>query len=90
MTLTHVWRWRTRLAERHGQACRVVARGRLNSALVAFADGELVVTSRWAVRRIATPEKAVLAAAYAGAPARSGRRSPRAGAERGTAGDRRV
>ncbi|MBI4507954.1 MAG: hypothetical protein HY691_20705 [Chloroflexi bacterium] len=59
MTPTHVWRWRTRLAERHGQACCVVARGRLNSALVAFADGELVVTSRWAVRRIATREQAV-------------------------------
>lgn len=65
MTLTHVWRWRTRLAERHGQACRVVARGRLNSALVAFADGEMVVTSRWAVRRITTGESAVLAAAGA-------------------------
>lgn len=102
MTLTHVWRWRTRLAERHGQACRVVARGRLNSALVAFADGELVVTSRWAVRRIATGEQAARGSAYAGsmrapartpvsgAPSRSRRRSPRAGAERGTAGDRRV
>ena len=49
--LTHVWRVRTRLPERHGQPCAVLARGSLNSCLVRFADGAMVVTSRWYVRR---------------------------------------
>jgi hypothetical protein len=49
---THVWRLRTRLPERKGHVCRVVARGRLNSCLVEFADGARVVTSRWAVRKL--------------------------------------
>jgi hypothetical protein len=49
---THVWRLKARLPERKGQGCRVVARGRLNSCLVEFADGTRVITSRWAVRKI--------------------------------------
>ena len=49
---THVWRIKTRLPERKGQHCRLVARGRLNSCLVEFADGTRVVTSRWSVRKI--------------------------------------
>ena len=55
--LTHVWRWRRHLADRHGQACRVVSTGKLNSALVEFGDGYRVITSRWAVRKAkdATP-----------------------------------
>jgi hypothetical protein len=48
---THVWRIKTRLPERKGQTCRVLARGKLNSCLVEFADGTRVVTSRWAVRK---------------------------------------
>lgn len=48
---THVWFWRCRLPERHGQPCVVLARGRMNSILVQFADGFRVVTSRYAVRR---------------------------------------
>lgn len=51
--LTHIWRWKEYLPERHGQACRIVATGALNSALVEFADGARVVTSRYAVRRSA-------------------------------------
>ncbi len=48
-----VWRWRARLGARHGQCCRIVARGAKNSVLVEFeADGYRVVTSRYAVRRI--------------------------------------
>ncbi len=47
----YVWRWRRRLPERHGEACRVTARGSLNSVRVLFADGFWVITSRWAVRR---------------------------------------
>ena len=49
--MLYVWWWRKWLDERKGQPCRVLARGRLNSCLVEFADGFKVVTSRWAVRR---------------------------------------
>lgn len=49
--MTHVWRIRTRLPERKGQPCEVLARGKLNNILVRFADGFRVVTSRYAVRR---------------------------------------
>jgi len=49
---THVWRIKTRLPERKGHHCRLLARGRLNSCLVEFADGTRVVTSRWSVRTI--------------------------------------
>lgn len=48
----HVWFWRKRLPERKGQPCRVLARGKLNSIMVEFADGLRVVTSRHAVRRL--------------------------------------
>ena len=51
MHSTHVWRIKTRLPERKGQSCRVLARGKLNTCLVEFADGTRVVTSRWAVRK---------------------------------------
>lgn len=46
------WRVRTRFPERFGQRCRVLCRSRrMNSALVEFADGYRVVTSRNYVRR---------------------------------------
>ena len=48
----HVWYWRQRLPNRKGQRCRVLVRGRMNSILVEFEDGQQVVTSRHAVRRI--------------------------------------
>jgi hypothetical protein len=63
--LDHVWFWRPRgdaladaarlprMDNRKGQPCRVVARGRMNSVLVEFADGFRVVASRYAVRRAA-------------------------------------
>jgi hypothetical protein len=47
---THVWHWRSKLFERKGQPCHILARGRMNSILVEFVDGYRVVTSRWAVR----------------------------------------
>jgi hypothetical protein len=53
---THSWRWRKWLPERYGQSCRVLANGRLNSALVEFEDGHRVITSRYAVRKI-TPNE---------------------------------
>jgi hypothetical protein len=48
---THVWFWKSRLPERKGQPCKVIARGRMNSILVEFEDGFRVVTSRYAVRK---------------------------------------
>ena len=50
--MTHYWFWRSKLPERKGQHCRVLARGKMNSILVEFGDGFRVVTSRWAVRRL--------------------------------------
>ena len=47
----HVWFWRSRLPERKGERCRVLARGRMNSILVEFTDGYRTITSRYAVRR---------------------------------------
>jgi hypothetical protein len=50
----YVWRVRTRLSERHGQRCRVLARSsRMNSAIVEFCDGYKVVTSRNYLRKAA-------------------------------------
>ncbi len=47
----HVWYWRSRLPERKGEHCRVLARGRMNTILVEFPDGYRVTTSRHAVRK---------------------------------------
>lgn len=47
----HIWFWRSRLPERKNAPCRVVARGKMNSILVEFADGFRVLTSRYAVRK---------------------------------------
>lgn len=37
--------------DRKGELCRILVRGAMNSALVEFADGELAVVSRNALRR---------------------------------------
>lgn len=47
----YVWRVRTRLPERFGQRCRVIARGRMNTAHVVFPDGFEVFTSRNYLRK---------------------------------------
>jgi hypothetical protein len=59
----YIWFWRAKPGwdrgtpprvfdrNRKGERCRVVARGRLNSALLEFADGYQVVTSRSGIRR---------------------------------------
>lgn len=49
--MTHTWRWKSILGERFGHPCRVVCTGKLNSALIEFADGYKIMTSRWAVRK---------------------------------------
>lgn len=48
----YVWRVRARLPERYGTRCRVLVRGKMNSALVQFEDGYKVVTSRNYLRRV--------------------------------------
>lgn len=50
--MTHRWRWRKYLVDRHGQLCRVLAVGKMNSALIKFEDGYRVLSSRYAVRRV--------------------------------------
>ncbi len=54
-TYCRYWRVRTRLPERFGQSCRVLTRGKLNTALVEFEDGHRVITSRNYLRRKAHP-----------------------------------
>lgn len=54
--MTHTWFWKSRLPERKGQPCNVLARGKMNSILVEFEDGYKVVTSRFAVRLAKAPE----------------------------------
>lgn len=48
----HIWFWRSRLPERKGQPCRILARGKMNSIKVQFIDGYTVITSRYAVRKV--------------------------------------
>lgn len=55
--MTHIWFWKTRLPDRKGQSCKVLARGALNSIMVEFADGFRVITSRYAVRLKASSPK---------------------------------
>lgn len=53
---THRFVWGRRLPARAGAPCRILATGALNSALVEFADGGRVLTSRRALRRLALGE----------------------------------
>jgi hypothetical protein len=47
--LMYVYRWDRQ--GRKGQRCEVIARGKLNSCLVEFADGYRMVTSRNSLKR---------------------------------------
>ena len=47
----YFWRVKTRLPERKGMSCRVLARGKKNNALVEFEDGYKVITSWYFVRK---------------------------------------
>ena len=51
---THTWVWSKRPVDRNrkGQRCRVLATGRLGTALVRFEDGVTHVTSRRGLRKI--------------------------------------
>lgn len=53
--MTHTYRWKNN-AKRltmFGRKCVVLARGKMNSVLIRFEDGQREVVSRYAVRRIA-------------------------------------
>ena len=50
--MTYYWRVRTRLPERFGRPCRVLARGSKHTILVEFEDGYRVATSGNYVRRL--------------------------------------
>lgn len=43
--------WLT-LPERRGQRLRVIARGKMNSALVEFEDGTRHIVNRWSFRKV--------------------------------------
>lgn len=51
LALPYLWRVRTRLPDRFGQPCAVLARGAMNTCQVRFADGFEVFTSRNYLRR---------------------------------------
>ena len=53
--LPYIFRWENE--GRKGQACRLLARGKMNSCLVEFADGFRMVTSRNSLRRNIPREK---------------------------------
>lgn len=47
--LPYIYFWNR--MDRKGQPCEVLARGKMNSCLVRFADGFTAITSRNAIRR---------------------------------------
>lgn len=56
--MTHYWRLRRYLPERHGQPCRVLCAGRgpgPRNILVEFVDGFRCVSIRYSVRKLASP-----------------------------------
>lgn len=53
LTFDRVWYWRTTLPERKGQRCRVIARGKLNSACIEFEDGTRHIVVRHGFRKAA-------------------------------------
>ncbi len=48
-----IWRIRTNLPDRFGQRCRVLARGKMNSARIEFEDGVQHIVSRNSFRKVA-------------------------------------
>lgn len=58
MSPTHVWWWRKYRGDRKGQPCELVASARgpgPRNVAVRFADGEVIIAPRWAIRRTAAP-----------------------------------
>lgn len=54
-SMTHIYRWNRQ--SRKGQECRLIARGKMNSICVEFADGYRMITSGNAIRRNAIRER---------------------------------
>lgn len=55
MNFSYLYVWRAnaiRTLDRKGQRCRVLVRGKMNSALIEFEDGFRAVVSRNALRKI--------------------------------------
>ncbi len=52
--MTHWFAWRNnpRRAELYGQRCRIIARGRMGSVLVEWANGQRDIISRRALRSV--------------------------------------
>lgn len=50
-TYVYVWKNNEKRAGLYGRRCRVIARGRMNSVLIEFEDGQREVVSRYALRR---------------------------------------
>jgi hypothetical protein len=51
-----VWKNNPRRETLYGRACRVVTRGKMNSALVEFENGQREIVSRNALRRLKNVE----------------------------------
>jgi len=52
MPWDYIWFWKAKLPHRKGQLCKIICRGSMNSVMVEFKDGQRVITSRWAVRKV--------------------------------------
>jgi len=50
--MTHYWRLRATLPDRHGHPCRILATGRMNAICIEFEDGVRHIVNRYAVRRL--------------------------------------
>ena len=48
--MKYTWFWKTKLPERKGQRCRVLAMGKMNSILVEFEDGHGEVDKAWQLK----------------------------------------
>jgi len=60
MTFGYFYSWRNneKRATLYGRACRVLARGKMNSCAVEFENGQLEIISRHALRkRVLTPAR---------------------------------
>lgn len=51
-SFVYMWGNNEKRATYKGRRCRVVAKGRMNSILVEFENGERTVTSRYAVKKL--------------------------------------
>ena len=52
--MTHIFAWgnNSKRAQYKGKPCIVLARGRMGSIMIEFENGDRLITSRYAVRKI--------------------------------------